>query len=59
MIYGLNIESGFEEKLRISNSSEEEIERIIYINDNIYTLSENLIKVVDMNTMEEVGKIEL
>lgn len=59
MIYGLNIESGFEEKLIISNSSEEEIERIIYINDNIYTLSENLIKVVDMNTMEEVGKIEL
>ena len=59
MIYGLNIESGFEEKLRISNSNEEEIERIIYINDNIYTLSENLIKVVDMNTMEEVGTIEL
>lgn len=59
IIYGLSIENGFEEKLRINNGNEEEIERIIYIDDKIYTLSENLIKIIDMNTMEELGEIEL
>ena len=35
------------------------IQRIIYINDTLYTLSRNLIKATDMNTMEPKGSIKL
>ena len=38
---------------------DEEIERIIYVNDNIYTLSDSLIRIIDMNTMQEIGTIKL
>ena len=34
------------------------IERIIYIGDKLYTISSNMIKVLDMDTMKEVSKIE-
>ena len=33
-------------------------DRIIYIEDNIYTLSQDLITIIDMDTMEEKGKIK-
>lgn len=57
LIYGLSIEDGFEERVRVE--SENAIDRIIYIGDKIYTLSKNIIRIIDMNTMEKVGKIEL
>ena len=36
-----------------------EVERIIYINDSLYTLSKSLIKSTNMNTMEEEGFVEI
>lgn len=60
IIYGLSIENGFEERAKISHDSEKNsVERIIYIENNIYTLSQNLVKITDMRTMEEIGEIEL
>ena len=36
-----------------------EVERIIYINNNLYTLSKGIIKVTNMENMEEVETINL
>ena len=35
------------------------VERIIYINDSLYTLSESLIKSTNVNTMQEEDTIEI
>ena len=35
-----------------------EVERIIYINDSLYTLSQGMIKSTNMNTMEEEDVLE-
>ena len=69
IVYGLDLEKGFELKGKISHQEIEEgyldydykkeVERIIYINDSLYTLSQNLIKATDMNTMEEQGELEV
>lgn len=67
IVYGLSLENGFEEKGRITNIENDinkyyprnSIQRIIYINDTLYTLSRNLIKATDMNTMEPKGSIKL
>lgn len=59
IIYGLSLENGFEERARISHNENYSVERIIYIGNNIYTLSQNLVKITDMNTMEKIGEIEL
>lgn len=60
VIYGLSLENGFEERAKISSDSEyASLDRIIYIGDKLYTLSEDAVKVVDMNTMKEIGKIAL
>lgn len=67
IVYGLSLENGFEEKGRITNIENDinkyyprnSIQRIIYINDTLYTLSRNLIKATDMNTMEPKGSINL
>ena len=61
-IYQIDLQKGFILKGEIehNNSSYENlIKRIIYIDENFYTLSNNLIKVTDMNTLKEKGKIEL
>lgn len=57
LIYGISLDKGFEERARIENDNT--VDRIIYVSDKIYTLSKDNIKIIDMNTMEEVGKIEL
>lgn len=57
LIYGLSIDKGFEEKAKIE--SESQVDRIIYIGDKIYTISKDEITITDMNTMEEIGEIEL
>lgn len=59
VIYGLSLDKGFEERARISHNQEESVERIIYIGNNIYTLSQDLIKITDMSTMDTIGEIEL
>lgn len=67
IVYGLSLDKGFEEKGRITNIETDinkyyprnSIQRIIYINDTLYTLSRNLIKATDMNTMEPKGRIKL
>ena len=67
IVYGLNLEEGFTLKGEISHiekgydlyKSGNRVNRIIYINDKLYTLSNDLIKVTDMNTMEELDHIDL
>ena len=67
IVYGLTLEDGFELKGKISNSASEldryysrnSIDRIIYIKDTFYTLSNSLIKATDMNTMETKSSIEI
>ena len=67
IVYGLTLEEGFKLKGKISNSATEfdryygknSVERIIYIKDAFYTLSNSLIKATDMNTMETKSVLEL
>ena len=67
IVYGVSLEKGFELKTKISNSatdydryySRNRVERIIYIKDTLFTLSNALIKAVDLNTFETKGSIEL
>ena len=70
VVYGLTLEKGFELKGKITHRKAEEnqkysydyskkVERIIYIKDNLFTLSKGLIKATNMNTMEEKGEVEI
>lgn len=69
IVYGLDLENGFNVKGTISHQKNDEgymrydymkeIERIIYINDSLYTLSKGLIKSTNMNTMQEEGSLEI
>ena len=69
IVYGLDLENGFTLKGTIAHQEiqdgyidydyKKEVERIIYIEDTLYTLSESLIKSTDMNTMEEQGELEI
>ncbi len=70
-IYGINLKEGFKLKARISHISEEEynksgdgwygsnknVERIIYIGDDIYTISKAMIKANDIKDMKEKGSL--
>lgn len=69
IVYGLDLEKGFTEKGKIAHMQIEDgyrdydytknVERIIYIKDSLYTLSEGLIKSTNMNTMQEESKVEI
>lgn len=69
VVYVLDLENGFTLKGQIAhmqitdeyNNYEytKQVERIIYINDSLYTLSESLIKSIDINTMEQQAELEL
>lgn len=67
IVYSLTLEKGFELKGKISNTTSEyeryyrsnNVQRILYIKDTLYTLSRNTIKAVNMNTMEIKGTISL
>lgn len=69
IVYGLDLETGFSLRGQIAHMSiqngyrdydyTKEVERIIYIKDDLFTLSKGLIKATDMNTMEERGKVEI
>ena len=68
IVYGLDIEKGFTLKGTIAHMQvqdgyrnydyEKAVERIIYIKDNLYTLSKGMIKSTNMNTMEEQSLLE-
>lgn len=69
VVYGLDLENGFTLKGQIAHMQitdeyndyeyTKQVERIIYIKDSLYTLSESLIKATDINTMEEIANIEI
>ncbi len=69
IVYGLALENGFTQKGTIAHMQIKDgykdydytkrVERIIYINNNLYTLSPGLIKATDMNTMEEKSSLEI
>ena len=69
IVYGLDPENGFTLKGKIAHIQitdgykdydyTKEVERIIYINNNLYTLSKSLIKSTNIDNMEEVGSIEI
>lgn len=59
-IYNIDLENGFTLKGEIiQNSSTNQIERIIYIGNIYYTVSQNEIQAIDMNTLEELSSIKL
>lgn len=69
IVYGLDLDKGFTQKgtiahMKIENgysdyNYEKKVERILYINNNLYTLSKGLIKSTDINTMQENGALEI
>ena len=72
IVYKLDLENGFKLKGLISHKGDNisdgrnynynyntEVERIIYIGDELFTLSPAFIKVTDLKTMSELGNIEL
>lgn len=67
IVYEISLDKGFELRGKISNTasnldryySRNNVERIIYIKDTLYTLSRSLIKATDMNTMETKGSLGL
>ncbi|MDO6353916.1 beta-propeller domain-containing protein [Caloramator sp. CAR-1] len=70
-IFGVDVEKGLNLKGKITHITKfgddkyigfdynEAIHRMIYINDVIYTISDKYIKASDINTFEEINKIEL
>jgi hypothetical protein len=73
-VYSLSLESGFALKGRITHISEDEyrkagsywydgggseIERLLYIRDSLYALSQSAVTANDIATMEEKGRLSL
>ena len=65
-IYNIDLVNGIKLKGKIThmdetNSSNEKysVDRILYINDTLYTLSNGLIKANDINTLQEKSKLNL
>ena len=74
LVYNIDLKNGFKERGRISHYNNEDIDkmgnywphnyekniqRIIYIGKNLYTISQGLIKASDINTIEEKNKVEI
>lgn len=62
-VFSLTLENGFVLKGKISHNDyydyQYRIRRILYIEDNLYTISEKMIKVNKLSNLEEVGKLEI
>lgn len=65
-VYKLNLENGFEYVGRITHSKDgipyshsAYITRALYIEDTLYTISEEMIKMNDLKSLEEINMIEL
>ena len=69
IVYGLDIEKGFTLKgtiphMQVKNGYRDYdytkvVERILYKDNSLYTLSKGLIKSTNMNTMKEEGSLEI
>lgn len=67
VVYGLDLEKGFELKGKISHMednydrylSANNVNRIVYVDNVLYTLSNGIIKATDMTTMKELNSLEL
>jgi len=72
IVYNLDLENGFNLKGLISHKRDNvidgryydynyntNVERIIYIGDELFTLSPEMIKVTDLKTMSELGDIDI
>jgi len=72
-VYNVDSDQGFKLKGRITHLSDEDymksgdwgyntdrsVERILYIDDTLYTLSKELIKAHNLNSMKEINSLEL
>lgn len=61
-IYEIDLEKGFTLKGEIANVTTEynqEVKRIVYVNNTYYTLSNTLVKVANMDTLEVIKEIEI
>lgn len=72
-VYNIDLEKGFKLKGRITHISQEEylksgneyydhnkvVERILYINDTLYTLSKGMYKANDLDTLSEKGTLTI
>lgn len=72
-VYNIDLENGFKLKGKISHISEEEylksgsywynssknVERILYINDDLYTISKGMIMANDINNLNLKGQLEI
>ena len=71
VIYGLDLDKGFIEKGKISHAKTDgakqyftydynkQVERIIFIDNTLFTISKGLIKSIDMNDMKEIDSLEI
>lgn len=68
LVFDLSAEEGIKLRGKISNREDTtkinkygdfNIQRILYIDDVLYTVSPTLIKSADINTVEEIGKLKL
>lgn len=74
VVYTLNADDGFEQRGKISHydeidllkmgdywpyNYEKNIQRIIYIGKNLFTISQDRVKANDINTIEEVNEVKL
>lgn len=61
-VYQYSFENGFTKKGSLQSNSENyegRIERIIYINDMIYTIAENKIQAFHIDTLEKISEIKI
>ena len=72
-VYSIDINNGFTLKGRITHLSDadyqmagnngnyydQEINRILYINDTFFTISNKMIKATGMEDMEDIGQVEI
>lgn len=61
-IYEIDLEKGFTLKGEVgtvTDNADEHINRIVFINDTYYTLSNSLVKAANMETLEVVKEIEI
>lgn len=64
LIYNISVENGISLRGKIEHELNgkkynDNIQRILYIGDRLYTLSSNLIKVSDLETIKELDKLEI
>ncbi len=62
VIYNIDLEKGFSLKGEIANVTgkyEENVKRIVFVNESYYTLSDSLVKVANMDTLEVIREFNI